>query len=63
MNELFREKKVDKTYWAVVKNKPPEDTGSLIHFLKKDEAKNKLKANRLRKERKKPQKIKNDENA
>jgi 23S rRNA pseudouridine1911/1915/1917 synthase len=44
MNELFREKKVDKTYWAVVKNKPPEDTGSLIHFLKKDEAKNKSKA-------------------
>ena len=44
MNELFREKKVQKTYWAVVKNKPPEDSGSLIHYLKKDEAKNKSKA-------------------
>lgn len=43
MNELFREKKVDKTYWAVVKNKPPEDTGSLIHFLKKMKRKIKVK--------------------
>ncbi len=44
MNELFREKKVQKTYWAVVKNKPPDENGTLIHFLKKDEAKNKSKA-------------------
>ncbi len=44
MNELFRDKKVQKTYWAVVKNAPPSDSGSLIHFLKKDEAKNKSKA-------------------
>ena len=44
MNELFREKKVQKTYWAVVKNSPSEESGSLIHYLKKDEAKNKSKA-------------------
>ena len=44
MNELFRDKKIKKTYWAVVKNKPPEDSGTLIHYLKKDEAKNKSKA-------------------
>ncbi len=44
MNELFREKKVQKTYWAVVKNKPTDDSGTLIHYLKKDEAKNKSKA-------------------
>ena len=44
MNELFREKKIRKTYWAVVKNKPTEDAGTLIHYLKKDEAKNKSKA-------------------
>ena len=44
MNELFREKKVKKTYWAVVKNAPPEESGTLIHYLKKDEAKNKSKA-------------------
>jgi 23S rRNA pseudouridine1911/1915/1917 synthase len=44
MNELFREKKIKKTYWAIVKNKPPADAGTLIHYLKKDEAKNKSKA-------------------
>jgi 23S rRNA pseudouridine1911/1915/1917 synthase len=44
MNELFREKKVKKTYWAVVKNKPEEDSGTLIHYLKKDEKNNKSKA-------------------
>src|SRR5438132_1201808 len=38
MNELFREKKVQKTYWAVVKNKPSQESGSLIHYLKKDES-------------------------
>jgi 23S rRNA pseudouridine1911/1915/1917 synthase len=27
-----------------VKNKPPEESGSLIHYLKKDEVKNKSKA-------------------
>jgi 23S rRNA pseudouridine1911/1915/1917 synthase len=44
MNELFREKKIQKTYWAIVKNKPKDDVGSLIHYLKKNEAKNKSKA-------------------
>src|SRR4051794_39298471 len=41
MNELFREKKILKTYWAVVKNKPPQESGTLIHYLKKNEEKNK----------------------
>jgi 23S rRNA pseudouridine1911/1915/1917 synthase len=44
MNELFREKQVKKTYWAVVKNKPPQESGTLIHYLKKDTEKNKSKA-------------------
>ncbi len=44
MNELFREKKIQKTYWAVVKNRPPADQGTLIHYLIKDEARNKSKA-------------------
>ena len=44
MNELFREKKVKKTYWAVVKNRPPAESGTLIHYLKKDESKNKSQA-------------------
>lgn len=44
MNELFREKKIKKTYWAVVKNKPATDEGKLIHFLKKNEVNNTSKA-------------------
>jgi 23S rRNA pseudouridine1911/1915/1917 synthase len=41
MNALFREKETVKTYWAIVGNKPvkPEDT--LVHWLAKDEKKNK----------------------
>lgn len=41
MNALFREKETKKTYWAIVKNKPPKDAGTLIHWLLKDEKKNK----------------------
>lgn len=41
LNELFREKTIKKTYWAVVKNKPKEDEGTLVHYLIKDEKKNK----------------------
>lgn len=41
MNALFREKETKKTYWAVVKNKPPKDFDTLVHWLLKDEKKNK----------------------
>jgi len=41
MNALFREKETKKTYWAVVKNKPPKDHDTLVHWLLKDEKKNK----------------------
>ena len=41
LNELFRNKKVMKTYWAVVKNQPPAKNGTLTHYLKKNEARNK----------------------
>lgn len=41
MNALFREKETTKTYWAVVKNKPPKDSDTLVHWLLKDEKKNK----------------------
>ncbi len=44
LNELFRTREVQKTYWAVVKNKPPQEENTLVHFLIKDEAKNKSKA-------------------
>ena len=44
MNALFRESKTKKTYWAITTNKPPEETGNLIHWLIKDEKKNKTTA-------------------
>jgi len=44
MNELFRDRKVDKTYWAIVKNRPPQLEGELVHYLLKDTTRNKTKA-------------------
>src|SRR5687768_15686464 len=41
MNALFREKETKKTYLAVVRNKPPKSEATLIHWLLKDEKKNK----------------------
>lgn len=40
MNEIFRKRDVQKTYWAVVKNRPPEKKGRLVHWLVKDEKRN-----------------------
>lgn len=42
MNEIFRKRHVQKTYWAVVRQKPPESKGRLVHWLVKDEAKNQV---------------------
>ena len=33
MNELFRKGEVDKTYWAIVKNRPPKDEDTLTSYL------------------------------
>ena len=44
MNKLFQEKKIQKTYWAVVKNRPPKDEDTLVHYLLKNEVNNKSKA-------------------
>jgi 23S rRNA pseudouridine1911/1915/1917 synthase len=41
MNELFKTRQVKKIYWAMVKERPPEDEGTVTHFLKKIEAQNK----------------------
>lgn len=44
LNELFRSKKTQKTYWAVVQNKPSQEQGTLVHWLVKDSSKNVTKA-------------------
>lgn len=41
MNKMLREKKMQKTYWAVVKNKPKKEADTLISFLKKNSRNNK----------------------
>ena len=44
LNELFKNRETQKTYWAVVKHKPVESKGSLIHYLKRNEKNNTSKA-------------------
>lgn len=44
LNEMLRDKEIQKTYWAVVKNKPKEEQAHLVHYLVKNEAKNMSKA-------------------
>ena len=41
MNEQFREKQVQKTYWAVVENAPPNTSGTLESYLQKNQKQNK----------------------
>lgn len=40
MNEAFRDRTVEKTYWAVIKNKPEKTSGVLVHYLRKNQLKN-----------------------
>lgn len=44
MNEQFREKETQKTYWAIVGRKPAIESATLVHWLLKDERKNKTTA-------------------
>jgi 23S rRNA pseudouridine1911/1915/1917 synthase len=44
MNELFRDHKIFKTYWAIVKRRPREESGRLVHWLTKNPDKNVSKA-------------------
>ena len=41
LNEMFKKGEVDKTYWAIVKDLPPQDEGTLVHFLIKNQKNNK----------------------
>lgn len=44
LNKMFSERETQKTYWAVVKNKPPKNQDTLIHFLKRNPQNNTSKA-------------------
>lgn len=41
LNKMLRDKTIQKTYWAIVKNKPVRATGTLEHYLKKNPKNNK----------------------
>ena len=41
LNEMFRTGAVRKTYWAIVKNRPPRDEDELVNWLVRDEKRNK----------------------
>lgn len=41
LNQQFREKETEKTYWAVVESKPPKNSDKLVHWLQKNEKQNK----------------------
>lgn len=44
LNLMFRDNEVGKVYWAIVQNRPPNDSDTLTHYLVKDEKKNKSTA-------------------
>ncbi len=41
INRLFQEKQVKKTYLAIVQNRPPQQSDTLIHYIRRNEQKNK----------------------
>ena len=44
LNELFSNRETQKTYWAIVKNKPSKSEDKLVHYLKRNEKNNTSKA-------------------
>ena len=44
MSEMFKKRDLDKTYWALVRNLPQTDEGTLTHYLKKNTKNNRSHA-------------------
>jgi 23S rRNA pseudouridine1911/1915/1917 synthase len=44
MNKQFQDKLIEKTYWAVVDERPPFEKGELVNWMKKNQQKNKSRA-------------------
>lgn len=44
MNALFRDRETDKVYWAITDRKPASKAGTLVHWLSKDEKRNRTTA-------------------
>ncbi len=41
LNTMFSTRQVRKIYWAIIKERPPEDEDTITHFVKKNEQQNK----------------------
>ena len=44
LNKMFAERETKKVYWAVVTKRPEQENGKLVHWLRKDQEKNRSKA-------------------
>lgn len=44
LNELFKNRETEKTYWAVVKQKPQPEEATLVHYLVRNEKSNTSRA-------------------
>ena len=44
LSKMFHDHEVKKTYWALVKKRPEMPSGTLVHYLKKNEEKNRSSA-------------------
>ncbi len=44
LNDLFKNRETQKTYWAIVKGKPSKSNDTLVHYLKRNEKANTSKA-------------------
>ncbi|MFC2096563.1 RluA family pseudouridine synthase [Bacteroidota bacterium] len=41
LNEMFQNKEVKKTYWAIIKEKPPKESDTIKHYIVRNQKKNK----------------------
>ena len=41
LNEQFRDKGIKKKYWVIVKNRPPQESATLVDFIRRDPKTNK----------------------
>ena len=44
LNETFKNRETQKTYWAIVKNRPPQVQDTLLHYIKRNPKNNTSKA-------------------
>jgi 23S rRNA pseudouridine1911/1915/1917 synthase len=44
LNEMFSNRETEKTYWAIVKNRPPKNDAILVHYLKRNPENNTSRA-------------------